>query len=132
MDRKRRSVLLSAGALLVGIACGVGVSQLDVGTSPPEQRVLGEHRAALDGGTPTRQLGEDCTQYGWSACLSGLCLHARTDRNGGYFCSRPCVRQSDCPIGWRCPQIYPGPQGHFCVPPAGWDGGVGQRYDGGR
>ncbi len=133
MSSKRKTTLISSVALLIGIACGVGISTLDLEQSSPEhQPVLGEHRDALDGGTATKQLGEDCARYGWRECASLLCLHSKTDRNGGYFCSRRCVRQSDCPVGWRCPQIYPGPRGHFCVPPALWDGGVAPLRDGGR
>jgi hypothetical protein len=128
MSTKRRKTLLAVGGLLFGIACGVGISTMQSGGDTPTALIT-EHRPLV--GSPTRHLGEDCTTYGGSGCISGVCLHAKPARNRGFFCSRRCARRADCPVGWQCPQIYPGPHGHFCVPPSNWTASVAYLPDGG-
>jgi len=128
MTKKRN--LLGGFALLVGIACGVGIGTMHLGDDEHRPTVITEHRA-LDGGVPTSHVGEDCTLFGRSACISGVCLHAKPARDRGYFCSIRCRNRRDCPVGWQCPQIYPGPQGHFCVPPSNWVAGIARLPDGG-
>jgi len=130
MSARSRKRVLTGFAFLFGIACGVGIGTMHLGPNEPAPEVVTEHRA-LDGGTPTRHLGEDCTTHGRADCISAVCLHAKPDRARGFFCSRRCNRRIDCPVGWHCPQIYPGPQGHFCVPPSSWTAHVGYYRDGG-
>jgi hypothetical protein len=127
--RKKRKLLVGL-TLLGAIACGVGIGTMHFGSDEPSSEVITEHRP-LGGGAPTRRVGEDCTLYGGSACLSGLCLHAKPTRNQGYFCTIRCSAQRDCPVGWQCPQIYPGPQGHICVPPSNWIAEIALLPDGG-
>ncbi len=110
------------GALLVAVACGVGVQSFQYFYSGSEQ-VFSEHRP-LQVSRATKQLGEECTEHGGSECLSSFCLHVRPDRNAGYFCSRSCATSFDCPMDWSCAQIYPSAEASFCVPPATWQARV--------
>lgn len=103
----------------VGAACGIGLNSSEEGRLPDKKSVLTEHRP-LHAAKASKQLGEDCTVYGRTECLSGVCLHVSPDRNTGYFCSSACTRREDCPSEWNCNQLYPGPGGSACVPPSGW------------
>lgn len=86
-----------------------------------------EPNPSADSGIPEviipRGLGADCSRHGEADCTGGLCLQSEvTSLAGGRFCSRPCGGNLDCPVGWRCVQVYPAPGNEFCVPPRGWQG----------
>lgn len=116
--RRPKRRLFAATALLIAIACGVGIGIHRL--SPGDAPVLSEHRP-IAASAPSKQLGESCTENGGSACFSGLCLHVSADRNAGYFCSRTCASSQDCPREWNCAQIYPAADASVCVPPANWE-----------
>ena len=87
--------------------------------------VLTEHRPLAAIGPPGKSVGEDCTTYGRAECLSGLCLHVRPRRDGGYFCSEPCHALEDCPEGWQCARLMPGgSEDGVCQPPTSWASSV--------
>lgn len=111
-----RSTGMAFLALSLWAGCDRSSSEPAEAVSPPKSEVLTEHRA-LKTETPTRQLGEDCTANGASACLSGVCLHVKPGRQDGYVCSQPCQGPTDCPDRWTCSQVYPTPKGRLCTPP---------------
>jgi hypothetical protein len=89
--------------------------------APVSAGVLTEHRPLAAIGPPGKSVGEDCTTYGRAECLSGLCLHVRARRDGGYVCSQVCREPGDCPEGWQCRHLMPGgSEDGVCQPPAGW------------
>jgi hypothetical protein len=98
--------------LATGVWAGCSKSQTEPATA---KEVLTEHRP-LRAEKATKQLGEDCTANGDSACLSGVCLHVKPGRKEGYVCSRACQSSQECPQNWQCAQVYPTPQGRLCVP----------------
>lgn len=121
---KRQTVVAFLVALGIGAACGLGLNSSEEESKRPEEKtILTEHRP-LTASKASKQRGEDCTVYGRTECLSGVCLHVGADRNTGYFCSSACTRREDCPAEWNCNQLYPGPGGSACVPPSGWTGKV--------
>jgi hypothetical protein len=84
-------------------------------------QVFTEHRflrAAPE--TPKKQLGEDCSTYGASECLSELCFHAGADPSRGHVCSKACNSDEACPEAWTCRSVYPTPGSSFCAPPTEW------------
>jgi hypothetical protein len=112
---------MALGALA---ACN-GIQEPSWTEPPAEEGVLEEHRPLRGAAQEaTGKLGEDCTRAGGSGCRSGLCLHAAPGRHSGYFCSRACDSEAQCPEGWACAQMYPGPGGLVCVPPEGWGAAV--------
>ena len=123
MLRPKRNVTLLRGAVAIGVisscfafsACG------SIFNSEAPQRgrgnVVSEHQF-LTAAQATKQLGEDCTLYGASECISELCLHYKHDPASGYVCSRKCESDTNCPAGWRCVSTYPSAGSEFCVPPA--------------
>jgi hypothetical protein len=109
------AVLLVLGAqLLPGCRPGEEASE-----DRPRRQVFSEHRF-LQATQPTKQLGEDCTTYGASECLSGLCLHYKHNPAEGYACSKQCEGDLECPEDWRCTSAHPTPGSEFCVPPSEW------------
>ena len=91
---------------------------------PPPQVFTDRSLDALggsDGGVQrgTRALGAACGPGG-QQCASGLCLKSQRERGRGYFCSRECVTQNDCPVNWLCRQVMPGRHGMLCTPPDRW------------
>lgn len=107
-------VLLLATGLWVG--CGKTQGDPEVVVAPQEVReVLTEHRSQKED-VATKQVGDDCTEHGASACLSGVCLHVKPGRNEGYVCSRPCQSEQECPGNWRCAQVHPASEGRLCIP----------------
>jgi len=73
--------------------------------------------------TPTTQAtkptGANCDTFAQAECISGICLHWKSnDPNSGFVCSKRCVDSSDCdgPGNWECVQVYPAPNSSFCVP----------------
>ena len=117
---KARLVALLA---LFSLACSKGNHQDAV--------PFGEHRPTKQVTTATQRLGEDCAATGYQACLSQLCGHFGSAPEAGYFCSKGCASSQDCPRDWNCSQVYPGPDGMLCIPPASWDAGVAILRDGG-
>jgi hypothetical protein len=104
--------------LAVGAWAGCSKNQTEPET-PVAREVLTEHRPLMTE-KATKQVGEDCTENGASACLSGVCLHVKPGRKEGYLCSRACQGSQECPRDWQCAQVYPTAQGRLCVPsPAG-------------
>jgi len=104
--------------LMLGLATGVwaGCSKSQTESEEPVARaVLTEHRPQK-AEKATKQVGEDCTEKGASACLSGVCLHVKPGREEGYVCSRACQSGQECPPNWQCAQVYPTPQGRLCTP----------------
>ncbi|QRO01680.1 hypothetical protein JRI60_22985 [Archangium violaceum] len=102
--------------LAAGAWAGCGATRVEPEAAKgvvPE--LLTEHRA-LRAEKATKQVGEDCTENGASACLSGVCLHVKPGREEGYVCSRACRGEQECPPDWRCAQVYPTPEGGLCVP----------------
>jgi hypothetical protein len=70
----------------------------------------------------SRDIGEDCSEFAESICVSALCVHYRSDRpERGYVCSRPCVGESNCPAEWHCVSFAPGPGNSVCMPPRDWE-----------
>ncbi len=100
--------------LVVGVWAGCAKSQTEPEASAARE-VLTEHRSR-EVGEAAKQVGEDCTENGATACLSGVCLHVKPGREEGYLCSRACQDEKECPRDWRCAQVYPTPQGRLCVP----------------
>ncbi len=99
--------------LATGVWVGCSANQTEPEASGTE--MLTEHRP-LRAEKATKQVGEDCTENGASACLSGVCLHVKPGREEGYVCSRACQGEQECPRDWHCAQVYPTPQGRMCVP----------------
>lgn len=83
--------------------------------------MLKEHRTTLAAAATTK-LGRDCTAHGASECESGVCLHTGAEPNKGYFCSKVCGAQAECPPQWRCEQVHPNLQQRVCIPPENWAG----------
>lgn len=71
--------LLAGMLMLAWMGCqgSPGKSPQEV---PARDEVMTEHRS-LQATHPTGRLGDDCTQFGASGCLSGLCLHTRPDHD---------------------------------------------------
>lgn len=67
-------------------------------------------------GSPTRELGEDCSQHGRSVCLSNECLHVGFETTTRYVCSKRCAVDEECPLNWRCTDTLPGGQHRYCIP----------------
>lgn len=96
---------------------------LQGGSKPAEASdILTEHRP-LKADHPDGKLGDDCTEHGASACLSGLCLHTKPGPRSGYVCSQPCASASDCPSRWTCGAIHPASTQLLCIPPVGRNSG---------
>jgi hypothetical protein len=120
----RRTVLMLG--LATGLWGGCAKTQPEPEAPPVVAReVLTEHRP-LRAEKATKQLGEDCTGPGASACLSGVCLHVKPGRKEGYVCSRACQSEQECPRNWRCAQVYPTPEGRLCVPSPSWHGAAAE------
>lgn len=71
-----------------------------------------------------RAAGEDCSATGRDGCGNGVCLHIEPHVNRGYFCSKQCAVDDDCPESWACRVMVPGDAVSFCVPPRGWRAAV--------
>jgi len=113
-----RIVLMLVLATGVSAGCTKTHSEPEVPVAEREvvgREVLTEHRQ-LRAEKATKQVGDDCTENGASACLSGVCLHVKPGRKEGYVCSRACQGEQDCPGNWRCAQVYPTAEGRLCVP----------------
>jgi hypothetical protein len=68
-----------------------------------------------------KQVGEDCSIQGKTECVSGLCIHASLERQGGYFCSKTCSVTAECPKDWKCGPISPNETDvNICLPPKNW------------
>lgn len=87
--------------------------------------------ASSQGPGRLRALGESCTGGRAAACQSGACLKAQPGLDGGFFCSRECGEEADCPRAWQCKEVMPGPHGRLCVPPPRWAGLVSSADAGG-
>jgi hypothetical protein len=81
---------------------------------------------SFDGGTQSKELGEDCGSGGPGDCKSGLCFHYLPNAASGFACSRKCQADAECPAGWSCQNTYPAPGNDFCVPPRSWTPQVAQ------
>ncbi len=108
----RKLVLMLGLAAAVGAGCAKSQPET---VAPVAEEVLTEHRP-LGVEKATKEVGEDCTENGASACLSGICLHVKPGRKEGYVCSRACQGEQDCPRNWRCAQVYPTSQERLCTP----------------
>lgn len=124
LGRGRGRVLLVLGAV-----CAVAVAGhlASCGCGGPDDSARGPAQFTahqfLKGGKPARQIGEECSQYGGSQCLTGLCLHHKPDPHSGWVCSKGCLHDGECPSaqGWSCRSILPPvPGNQYCVPPDSW------------
>ncbi len=102
---------LTAVLALGWIGCGQNLE-----SENGDQPAFSEHRVQVSG-RATKQLGEDCLKEGASGCVSGLCLHTGAGPEEGYACSRQCTSSAQCPVNWRCVQVYPSDEGWLCTPP---------------
>jgi hypothetical protein len=110
------------GAALAVVLClsfGCESSKPAAASSSPHSipKVFGTSRGAVTE-TATKELGQDCTEFRSSDCLSGLCLHTGSLPSEGYVCSKRCADSSECPSTWSCTQVFPSDDGHLCVPPS--------------
>lgn len=113
------------GLQLASCACEPGVDSREMTPEGRRGNVFTEHKF-LTAAKATKRLGEDCTTYGASECLSELCLHYKHAPSEGYVCSRQCESDRDCPVDWNCVSTYPAPGSEFCVPPEDWVSSVAQ------
>lgn len=100
--------------IAASIACGNSVPE----ASPPKP-VFTEHRP-MQAEKPSKQLGEDCTTFGTSECISGTCFHYKPSPREGYVCSQKCQTDEGCPPLWACTSIYAGESNRYCSPPQDW------------
>ena len=71
-------------------------------TESSEPRVLTMHSPLL-AAIPTLPVGQDCTVYGKSGCLSGVCVHVSAELDADYICSSFCgVGKAPCLSGSSC------------------------------
>lgn len=85
--------------------------------APPPELVT-EHKSKVNSNLETQGLvglGGDCSG-GASQCSSNVCLHIRPEIDQGYICSVGCKNDGDCPPAWGCKELYPSPDGLFCIP----------------
>ncbi len=84
----------------------------------PEGRVVTEWRPqALSADAPKREVGESCVDGGDSACMSGRCVHAPGAGLGqGYFCTKACSQNEECPAGWPCAILDSNTREGLCQP----------------
>lgn len=121
-----RDVMRQVGLLLVVLGMMFGCSRgggESAKSEPPHvltDRTADALRGAPGNAPPDKALGEDCLGRRAQACHSGLCIKSGSGRGRGYFCSRECETQTDCPTDWLCRQAMPGPHGMLCVPPDNW------------
>ena len=108
----------------------IGLVALGCSTEPPTSMPLTEHRPS-EVARATLRLGQDCSATGYQGCVSQLCGHFGPGNGAGYYCTRRCGSDLECPRGWACKQVYPADDGTLCVSPAGWDAGVALLRDGG-
>lgn len=119
MGRVSFAVVLSA--VLAGCARGPSSD-----APPPPPQVFTDRSldalGATDAGVQrgTRALGAACGSTAGQQCASGICLKSQRERGRGYFCSRECDTQDDCPVNWLCRQVMPGRHGMMCTPPDRW------------
>lgn len=115
--------LVTCGVLAL-VACSRGPAESEVPAGPAVLNDSNIDALVADGGTASAQasraLGEDCGVSGRAACRSGVCLKAAIERGRGFYCSRECSDQRDCPLNWSCRQVMPGPHGVLCIPPDNW------------
>ena len=71
-------------------------------------------------GTARKALGEDCSAGRQAACSTELCLKTAPGLATGFFCSRACDDERECPADWTCQAAMPGPHGRLCIPPENW------------
>lgn len=107
---------MRARVLVVVVVVGVAGSScsLEQGLERPANQLT--LRSPVAGGSPTLELGEDCSRYGRAACLSNECLHAGFETTTRYVCSKRCAVDDDCPLNWFCNDILPGGQHRYCIP----------------
>ena len=113
---RRSPYLIAAFAVLLLVACGLGVSELAApGSGSSKQQPLTER---FHGGSPPwfkLKIGEECTGYADrnGACADGLCLSVEPNFPPKGFCSITCRPEDPeaCPDGpttpWECREAYP-------------------------
>jgi hypothetical protein len=104
---------------LVGARALVGWSWFGSSNSATPSVQITEHVFQLNG-SAGKQTGEDCTTYGQTDCLSGICFHYQADPTVGYVCTTRCGSNENCPPGWGCASVYPMPGETYCAPPSTW------------
>jgi hypothetical protein len=116
---QQNALILGLITLALASAC---MTQPDGGQANSNMTsALTEHRSQPSLATGSlKKVGEDCTAHGYAECASRLCLHAMPEPNTGYFCTRNCQGDSDCPVQWHCAQSFPGSREQVCLPPQGW------------
>ena len=93
--------------------------QADAGVFTPPAFDAGIVAGVDGGGAGSQEIGQACSG-GPGACKSGVCLHYLPSATGGFVCSKKCAADAECPAGWACQSVYPGPGNEFCVPPRSW------------
>lgn len=105
-------------ATLSAVVAGCSWQEAPASERPP---VLTERsQEAVTASPGALALGLDCSHGGWRACASGVCLKAAHGRGTGYFCTRECRTELDCPVDWPCQSLEPGQHGFLCAVPASW------------
>lgn len=105
-------VLVFGSVAAIWVGCSSGSLQ--------DAAPFAEHRSSAQVTVATLHLGEDCASAGYAGCRSKVCGHFSPSPQAGYFCTRSCVRGSDCPRDWTCAQVFPSSDGMLCVPPSRW------------
>lgn len=85
--------------------------------SPKEKAPQFRARQEIQAASATKEVGEDCTANGASACKSGICMHVKPHPLEGYVCSRGCTSDGDCLAGWGCKSVSVTASNRFCLPP---------------
>ena len=103
--------------LMAGIAAAVTGCTSSRDSFIPALTVMSESLYTGTGAS-AKLLGEDCSQS--RTCTEGACAKVQHGRGRGYFCSKSCVDEGDCPVDWLCRQVLPGAEGRLCIPPDSW------------
>lgn len=124
---KQRMVVV--GAVLV-LSCSEGARSQ--AAEPPVLRAWDPLASAQQPAGAKKAVGEDCATQGSGGCGGGVCLHVEPHANRGYFCSKPCSTDDDCPETWACRPMIAGQQAAHCVPPKGWSARTASERSGPR
>lgn len=107
-------------AVAVGVLLLAGCGRGGDGRTPARP-VFTDAALTASGPSPLKKaLGEDCVSGRQASCASQLCLKAAPGLSTGFFCSRACEDERECPSDWTCQAAMPGPHGRLCIPPENW------------
>lgn len=111
-----RSVGWCATAVVVTLAISGCVDEATPHIERSQPTVLSEPRTAISPTVASKQIGEDCSRYGESECLSGVCVNTLSAGGRRRLCSKACLSPRDCRAGWTCVRAMPGREQSICVP----------------